>query len=356
MMSNDHAPMGLGEERVPASEPAAIEEITACTWEMLNVQSKPVQRAQHPKSHGCVNAEFIVEPDVPEHLRHGVLKASGTFQARVRFSNGSKTDDRQRDAHGMAIKLLDAASGGQAASTQDFVMVDNPLFFIRNAADYVVFVRALRDAQDSGLARRLSFSPKAVEVVSLLGLLWGFFVRGHTHELGIFLKFIAKRPASPLASRYWSTTPYRLGPHAIRFSARPHEACASADDLQSKSPDFLREALSAHLNLGKREACFDFMVQVQTDAARMPVEDPTIAWDEAASPYRKVATLRIPPQAFESPAQMQSCENMAFSPWHTLPEHRPLGGINRARRQVYAVMSQRRHELNGVSEREPGGK
>jgi hypothetical protein len=67
------------------------------------------------------------------------------------------------------------------------------------------------------------------------------------------------------------------------------------------------------------------------------------------SPYRKVATIRIPAQSFESPARMQYCENLVFSPWHTLPEHRPLGGINRAREVVYAVMSKRRHELNGVS-------
>jgi catalase len=348
-MNQDHAPMGLGEERVPASEAAAIEQITAATWEMLDVRKRPVQRAQHAKHHGCVTAEFIVEPDVPAHLRHGVLKTPRSYQALVRFSNGGKKDDRQRDAHGMAVKLLDAGGGGQ-----DFVMVDHPVFFIRNAADYVVFVSALRAAQSSAPARLMSFSAAAVGIVTLLGLLWGFFARGRWHELGIFLKFVAKQPASPLASQYWSTTPYRLGPHAIRFSARPQETCASAGDVETKSPDFLREALSAHLNLGKREARFDFLVQVQTDAAAMPVEDPTIAWDESISPYRKVATLHIPPQSFESPAQMEACENLSFSPWHTLPEHHPLGGINRARERVYAVMSQRRHELNGASARKPG--
>jgi hypothetical protein len=31
---------------------------------------------------------------------------------------------------------------------------------------------------------------------------------------------------------------------------------------------------------------------------------------------------------------------MAFSPWHARPEHRPLGGMNRARKEIYRVMSE----------------
>jgi hypothetical protein len=82
----------------------------------------------------------------------------------------------------------------------------------------------------------------------------------------------------------------------------------------------------------------------------MPVEDPTIPWD---APYQKVATIRIPPQTFDTPEQLAFCENLSFTPWHALPEHRPLGGINRARKAVYAAVSAQRHELNGVPEREP---
>jgi hypothetical protein len=119
----------------------------------------------------------------------------------------------------------------------------------------------------------------------------------------------------------------------------------------SDSMEKLREAMSAHL--AGREARFDFLVQVQTDPATMPVENPTIAWDEGASPFRKVATLRIPAQTFDTPEQMTFCENLSYTPWHALPEHRPLGGINRARKIVYEAISKRRHELNQVARREP---
>ncbi len=97
------------------------------------------------------------------------------------------------------------------------------------------------------------------------------------------------------------------------------------------------------------------MVQFQTDAEAMPVEDATVEWDEAASPFRKVATVRIPAQSFDSPAQMEFCENLAFNPWRSLAEHRPLGGLNRARKDLYAELAGFRHERNQVSYSEPTG-
>jgi hypothetical protein len=102
------------------------------------------------------------------------------------------------------------------------------------------------------------------------------------------------------------------------------------------------------LHLQDQEARFDLLVQLQTDPVAMPVEDPTVAWDERVSPLRKVATVRIPPQRFETKERMVLGENLSFSPWHTLPEHRPLGGINRVRKGVYEALSKRRHEHNGV--------
>ncbi len=78
----------------------------------------------------------------------------------------------------------------------------------------------------------------------------------------------------------------------------------------------------------------------------MPVEDPTVAWDEHESPYRRVATIEIGPQKLGPDTGPCHCENLSFSPWNTLPEHEPLGGINRVRKEVYRAVSQRRIRLN----------
>ena len=74
---------------------------------------------------------------------------------------------------------------------------------------------------------------------------------------------------------------------------------------------------------------------------------------EQLAPYEKVATIHILRQAFDGPNRMEFCQNLAFNPWHSLPEHRPLGGINRLRKAVYVVLSEMRHSLNNVTRQEP---
>ena len=43
-------------------------------------------------------------------------------------------------------------------------------------------------------------------------------------------------------------------------------------------------------------------------------------------------------------------EIMTFRPAHSLAAHRPLGGVMRARLQVYAALSAFRHRENGIAE------
>ena len=87
----------------------------------------------------------------------------------------------------------------------------------------------------------------------------------------------------------------------------------------------------------------------------MSVEDSRIEWTELDAPFVKVATITIPRQVFSTPAQDAFGEHLSFTPWHALPEHRPLGGMNRVRRDVYEAVSVLRHELNGAERREPSG-
>ena len=62
----------------------------------------------------------------------------------------------------------------------------------------------------------------------------------------------------------------------------------------------------------------------------------------------KLATISIYPQKFDSPEQMRFVENLSWSPWNCLPEHEPLGGINRARRRVYGESRELRFKTNSV--------
>jgi response regulator RpfG family c-di-GMP phosphodiesterase len=95
---------------------------------------------------------------------------------------------------------------------------------------------------------------------------------------------------------------------------------------------------------------FEFLMQLQTDAKTMPIEDTTIEW---ASPFHCVGTINIPSQDFRNPEQLALAEHLSFKPWRALAEHRPLSGINRIRKAAYGASLAVRHQLNGVPEREP---
>ena len=82
--------IALGEEYIPVGEKAQIDQIVALhrdVQEKADRKHTPIPRGQHPKQHGLVRAQCIVEPNLPAHLRHGVLSKPQTFQALIRFSN-----------------------------------------------------------------------------------------------------------------------------------------------------------------------------------------------------------------------------------------------------------------------------
>jgi len=89
-----------------------------------------------------------------------------------------------------------------------------------------------------------------------------------------------------------------------------------------------------------------FMVQIQDANKHMPIEDPSVLWKETDSAFLPVATITIPSQQFDTPEQQQFCENLSFSPWNALPDHRPIGALNRVRKVVYQASSLYRHQFN----------
>jgi hypothetical protein len=87
----------------------------------------------------------------------------------------------------------------------------------------------------------------------------------------------------------------------------------------------------------------------------MPIENAAVLWPERLSPRMSVATLRIPRQRFDSPAQLAFARRLSYNPWHCIAEHRPLGNQSRARRRMYLALSQLRHQMNEVPHYEPNG-
>ena len=153
-----------------------------------------------------------------------------------------------------------------------------------------------------------------------------------------------------MAIRYFSVVPYLLGDSAAKYSLTPRER-QETPIPDNPSDDYLREAMARQLADGS--AVFDFSIQLQKDPYREPIEDAGVTWSEEHSPFRRAGTLTIPSQAFESPERKAFGDTLSFNPWRCLPQHQPLGGISRARKQVYEALSHFRHERNRAPRVEP---
>src|SRR5262245_4639442 len=271
----------------------------------------PLPRYNQGRAAGCVDAEFIVSDNLPVDLRVGLFANAHTYAARIRFAHASTDSDKEKDVRGMSIKVLGVAGENltPGETAQDFVLNSYPVMMVGGTADFLDLLRA----REEGGVREAAFFAK------------------HPRAAAIALAS-RQHATSHLEISYWSTTPYLFGPRqAVKYIVRPvsNHVTALPDPL---TDHYLRDRLVAHL--AGREALFDLMVQFRTDSERMPIEDASVEWKEHDSPYRPVARIRIPSQQLGSPEQAAAGERLSFNPWHALPDHRPLGNYNRARKTI----------------------
>jgi hypothetical protein len=346
----------LGEryyEGSQASEEKYTNEIVESIARAINLHFKqgrrPARRDAHAYDNGCVRAIFRVDADLPDHLRQGVFVPGSQYKAWIRFSNGN-SEARPAwffDARGMAIKLMgvpDEKLLDDEKHTQDFILISHPRFFVDDLRRY-----------------------KATLVEFLKGgyidqYLWSLLKLRFPSEFWLALKANLNFTVNPLFQQYWSMTPYRLGVDpdkkiAVKYTAKPR---------LNSMPGFLRRhltrlgwnfSLKEEMNktLVENEVWFDFYVQRYVNEEHTPIEDSKVEWTEDITKPEHVGRIIIPIQDCMSPEQAVFCENLSFSPWHTLPEHKPLGLVNRVRKIAYRQISNLRHELNHAPRQEPTG-
>jgi hypothetical protein len=217
----------------------------------------------------------------------------------------------------MSISLAGVAGTNltPGETRQDFVLNSHPVMVAANTKDFLELLKAM---EAGGLPRALYFL---------------------THPRSALIGLQARQqPTSHLDIPYWSTTPYLFGSgRAVKYIARPCSPTKSGKPA-NLTDTYLRDALRTHLE--RSDACFDFMIQLQTDSRTMPIEDATVEWKEQESPYRPVARIRIPRQDIEDAGRRRLCEDRGFNPWYSLVEHRPLGSLNRARREIYRALAE----------------
>jgi hypothetical protein len=339
-----HEGLQLAEERALPGEAEALDSIIADMGEYMKRKYRPgeYERVGNTKTHGLVRAEVTIRSDLPAELRHGIFREPRAFPAWVRFSGpgpDSPPDIEDVGFQSMSIKLMDVPGPKlleDEKETQDLLAVCTPTFVTPD-------VKANAQLQ----AQLLRRTP-----------LYYFMDPRHPHLLDFLMQSLwNETQTSPLECRYYSCVPYLLGPdRAMQYSMRPRvETRSRIPNLPGRPPDhYLRDNMIA--TLAKQDAVFDLLIQVQTDAHAMPVENAAVRWPERLSPFIEAATIRIPKQRFDSPAQLRFAASLSYTPWHCIPEHRPLGNLNRARRRMYWELSRLRYAKNRLPHYEPNGR
>jgi hypothetical protein len=260
----------------------------------------------------------------------------------IRFSSGPQAKDSIPGAQGMAIKLI-GVSGRKIlekqahAVTHDFILLDFPVFFVRDTDSYARLVSELA---------RLKPDQKPEKWLDWLG-------QSHPEDVAIAERYDARVVDSPLTQQYWSQVPFAFGLGAdtiCRYTAIPHPENKNSTPPTPSDENYLRQMMIDHLTTAAQPATFDFAVQLKDNATPAVIDSPTVEW---GTPYQRVATITIMAQDFAQPGQDRFGQNLSYTPWHALREHRPLGQINEIRRMVYTWSSRVRHLFNLRLQREP---
>jgi hypothetical protein len=227
--------------------------------------------------------------------------------------------------------------------TQDLILISHPRFFVDDLKRYEATLEAFLKG---GI-----FDQFVRAILALRG-------RERLIALAANLRWIS----NPLFQQYWSMTPYRLGVEpmrkiAVKYSAKPQ--VAHRPPLLKRIAGYFRSNFSLKQemqnSLARSEMWFDFYIQRSARDERTPIEDSKVEWRETDAPLEHVAKIVIPTQEIMSVEQARFAENLSFSPWHSLPEHKPLGLVNRVRKHAYRRISELRHTLNRAPALEPTG-
>jgi len=304
-------------------------------------------RGVHAKSHGLLTGRLTVLPDLPPTLAQGLFAAPGSYDVVLRLSTnpGDILDDSVSTPRGLAVKVI-GVSGERLpeaeGETQDFVLANAPAFTAPDAKAFLKSLKLLAATTDTPQVFKKVFSAALRGLEGAIEAVGGksatlISLGGHpeTHILG---------------ETFYSQAALRWGDYVAKVAVAPVAPALTALtgaslDVNGK-PNGLREAVSEFFRA--HEGVWELRAQLLTNRETMPVEDASTPWSEEESPYVPVARITVAPQESWSDDKVRRLDDgLAFSPWHGLAAHRPLGSVMRARRAVYPRSAGFRAEHNG---------
>jgi hypothetical protein len=326
-------------DRNPAREKADSEEIAKKSLLMQANAAAKQQRSLCRGTHAkgvCARAQFEVldvaagrEPALARRLAQGIFARPGVYPAVARFANAdaSVNSDFKPDVRSLSFSVELAREGTAGLDAQlgrqDFSMQNATTLPINDSPAFLATIGVLTASNPVLGLWSLPFRDK-LRVVRTLAL----------------AEMQARQTIKPYQQlRYWSTVPFRHGPiDVVKYSATPSPD-NPARPLQRSNPKGVQDELSRHLREDGKMSSFDFGVQL-LDADKMTywgkhrdasfwIENASVEWSEAETPFHTVARLALLPGSHFS---SEESEAIYFDvTGNSTPDSVPLGSINRAR-------------------------
>jgi hypothetical protein len=312
-------------------------------------------RSVHAKTQGILEGYLEVDAGLPCELAQGLFSRPGRYPAVMRFSTlpGDILDDSVSTPRGLSVKIIgvkgERLGGSEADVTQDFVLVNGPAFGAPNPKKFLPVITLLARTTNKvqGLKKVLSAVMRQVQRVTV----------ALTGRPNVTVATLGGQPETHILGEiFYNQAPVRFGDFVAKISVAPISreliALKQAPLNVNGIPNGIREAVVAFFRKNGGE--WEVRAQLCTDLGKMPIENAAVVWPEEKSPYRRVARIEVAPQEAWSESRSSVVDDgMQFSPWHGLAAHRPLGGIMRARKEVYEAAKRFRAEKNGRRIEEP---
>ena len=315
-------------------------------------------RDAHAKSHGVLRGTLTVPAGLDAPLAQGLFARPGEYPVIARFSTapGDILADGVAAFRGLALKVLGVDGPKLLAEeadavTQDFLFTNSPVIPTGDVKSYLAAIRRIE---------KLAHAPEQVqEVLTATTRLAGEALRavGVTPPAGVIGQ--AMPHTHPLGETYYTNAALRHGDYIAKLAVAPSSYALRplvGQRVDTGDAFVLRDLIVDFFRMHAAE--YEVRAQLCTDLETMPVEDGSVRWpeDEAegGSAYRTVGRLAFPAQEAYSPERRVYADDvLAFTPFHTLPAHRPLGSIMRVRQRAYDASSAFRHRMNARPRAEP---
>lgn len=306
-------------------------------------------RGTHVKTQAIVKGQLTINSDLPEHLAQGLASpanAQSPHPVAIRFANEPSflQDDRAPGPRGCGMKIFNVSGNyldpiGSRTQTQDLTFNNAPLLELRDLKTTVeIFtIRERHFREPEKIKPELEKRSDASLQKAPMGL-------PNQHFLSYTM---------------YSQAAYRWGPYVVKYALFPTGEYQAALEkshkiTDSSSPEQHSQWLKEWFRDGKQDATYDLRVQLCQSLSAQPVEDASVPWDETAFPFQTVGQVVLPAGQDPFAAERRAFwdDHMKLNVWYGLEEHRPLGSVNRLRKELYQRSSGFRSHMNDADLKE----